>query len=69
MKDWNGSYHRLFVRIRDDLRERQRNGAPYIDPAKLDARAWREAQAACESAIRREDEADAIAKARKGEAA
>jgi hypothetical protein len=67
--DWNRTYHVMFVKIRDDLRERQRNGAPYLAPDKLDAKAWRDAQTYVEGAIRREDEAHKIAKQRTGQAA
>lgn len=69
VKNWNRAYHEMFRRVRDHLRELQRNGAPYVDPAKLDARAWRDAQTSVEGAIRREDEAEKIAKQRTGQAA
>lgn len=69
VKNWNGAYHAMFRRTRDQLRQEQSSGARYMSSEKLDARAWRDAQTYVEGAIRREDEADAIAKQRRGEAA
>jgi hypothetical protein len=69
VKNWNRAYHEMFRRIREQLLQEQRAGARYMSPEKIDARAWRDAMAYAEGAIRREDEADAIAKHRRGEAA
>jgi hypothetical protein len=69
VKNWNRAYHEMFRRTRDQLRQEQSAGARYMSPEKIDARAWREAMAFVEGAIRREDEAEKIAKQRTGQAA